>query len=194
MHTLTNRLRLFAHEHDDVPAFHAAYLVATFLVAAVFSLGYFALLIALHMALDYVKYREVFHFNLRMTFRGMFLESVVDIALLLLALTFAVYLSNDLALVALGGLIRSELTIIRMLGTVLPKIRIFEHCLTIALDVHSYLHAVHPNLRTPLTRVQIYSLVSIGATGVLLLAAPIVFHAHLADLAVIVGREFALQL
>ena len=60
MSTAIRHLRIFAHEHDDIPAFHAAYLVGTFLAAAIFNLGFFLLLIIGHMCLDVVKYRD-FH-------------------------------------------------------------------------------------------------------------------------------------
>ena len=53
-HTLASA-RLFAHRHDELPAFHAAYLVITVLCAALLSLGAFAALIVAHIALDYVK-------------------------------------------------------------------------------------------------------------------------------------------
>lgn len=157
MSTLTHSLRWFAHEHDDIPAFHAAYLVATFLAAAVLNLGFFAVLIAGHMTLDFIKYREVHQYSLRLTFKAMILESITDIALFLVALTFGVYLSHTYILAAFSGLIRSELTIVRALGTLLPKVGILEHMLVIALDVHAYMHNIDPALRGKLTTVQKWS-------------------------------------
>ena len=69
MQRVATRLRTFAWVHDELPAFHAAYLVLTFLTAALFNFGVFALLIAAHMMLDFVKYREVHGFTLLNTFR-----------------------------------------------------------------------------------------------------------------------------
>ena len=194
MHTLTTRLRLFAHEHDDVPAFHATYLIATFLVAAVFSLGYFAILIALHMALDYVKYRDYFHFGYLLTLKAMLLESVVDIALLFLSLTFAVYLSHDLALAMVSGLLRSALTIVRAIGTILPKIEIFEHLLSVVLNLHTYMYAPHANIGKRLSFVHRLSFLTIATTALLLVSSFIIFHGQLESLLAIYSRELTLKL
>ncbi len=162
------RFRAFAHEHDDIPAFHAAYLVATFLAAAVLNLGFFLVLILGHMALDFFKYREVHGFGLVRTFRAVILESIVDIALLLLALSFEVYLSHTFLLAGLSGIVRSELTILEALGTLLPKVHILEHMAVIAIDVHSYLHTVHPGVATPLSRIQKFSIaLTVICTGLL---------------------------
>lgn len=160
MHILSNRLRLFAHQHDDIPAFHAAYLVSTFLVAAIFNLGFFAILIVLHMLLDYVKYRDYFRFPVGLTIKAVLLESIVDIALFLLSMTFAVYLSTELAFPLLSGLGRSGLTILRALGTIVPKIHIAEHMLTIVLNLHLYLYTPHPDIRKPLSAAHRYSVLT----------------------------------
>lgn len=172
MSALALNLRSFAHEHDDIPAFHAAYLVATFLAAAVLNLGFFAVLIAGHMALDYVKYREVHQYGIRVTIKAMILESITDIALFLVALTFGVYLSHTYVLAAFSGLIRSELTLLRALGTLLPKVAILEHMIVIALDVHAYMHNVEPALRGKFTAVQTWSL-RFSVLSILLLAGSI---------------------
>jgi hypothetical protein len=134
MTAIANSFIGFAHEHDEVPAFHAAFLVATILSASVFNLGFFAFAIAGHMCLDFVKYRDLHRMSLRQTFRAMALESIGDIALFLLALTFAVYLNHTYLLSAMSGMVRSELTLLRAFGTVLPKVRIMENLLAIALN------------------------------------------------------------
>ena len=91
-------VRHFAHVHDDLPAFHAGYLVLTILVASLLNLGVFGLLIIAHMALDYVKYREHHGFSWRRTMEGMVRESLVDIALLGVGVVFAVYFHHTVAL------------------------------------------------------------------------------------------------
>ncbi len=189
-----NRFRLFAHQHDDIPAFHAAYLVTTFLMAAIFSLGYFVLLIVLHMVLDYVKYRDYFHFPLLLTLRSVLLESLADIALVLLSLTFAVYLSHDFALFAVSGILRSQLTVLRFLGTIVPKIYIIEHMITLALSFHSYLYSPHPEIRTPLSRVHRYCVYSIVVTLSLLALSLWVYRGNEDLLLSIVAREMTLRL
>lgn len=149
-----HHFRVFAHEHDDIPAFHAAYLVGTFLAAAVFNLGFFEILIAGHMVLDYFKYREVHGFSLSQTFKAVIIESISDIALFLLALTFSVYLSHTFLLAGVSGILRSQLTILEALGTLLPKVQILEHMTAVFFGFHAYLHSVHPGVTGPLTRIQ----------------------------------------
>lgn len=194
MHALTHRLRIFAHEHDDVPAFHAAYLVATFLVAAIFSLGYFAILIAMHMALDYVKYRDYFHFSYRVTVKAMLLESIVDIALFFVSLTFSVYLSNGLALSLVSGMFRSGLTVVKAFGTLVPKIQIVEHLLSVTVNMHQYLYTPHSDIRRPLSKVHKISVATIGITVLLLLGSIAIYHGHEADLRLLLQHELSLKL
>lgn len=183
------RFRAFAHEHDDIPAFHAAYLVATFLAAAVFNLGFFLILIVGHMTLDFFKYREVHGFSLGRTFKAMVLESITDLAFFLLALTFAVYLSHTYLLAAVSGLLRSELTILEALGTLLPKVQIFEHIAGVAFGVHNYLHAVNPGVSGPLSRMQKASLVLAVLCALLLAGSFFAFHGNEATLLAAYGRE-----
>ncbi len=178
------RFRAFAHEHDDIPAFHAAYLVATFLAAAVLNLGFFALLILGHMTLDFFKYREVHGFSLGRTFKAMIIESITDIALLLLALTFAVYLSHTFLLAAVGGLVRSELTILEALGTLLPKVQILEHLAAVFFGVHNYLHTVNPGVSGPFSRIQKFS-IGLASVCAILLAASFIFYSG--DLSTLLG-------
>ena len=64
-------LRRILHSHDEYPAFHAGYLVLTFLIAALFNLGMFALLISAHMMLDYIKYTELHQYGHRKALRAM---------------------------------------------------------------------------------------------------------------------------
>ncbi len=194
MHTLTRRLRLFAHEHDDIPAFHAAYLVTTFLVAAVFSLGYFAILIALHMMLDFVKYRDFFHYSIPMTIKAMILESIVDVAFFSVSLTFGVYLSHDLALSMVSGVFRSSLTLVEAFGTILPKIYIVEHMLVVAVSVQQYLYTPHIDIKLPLLKSHRYSLLAIGICLLLLLGSVPFYHARGADLMEVFARELTLKL
>lgn len=194
MHTLITRFRRFAHEHDDVPAFHAVYLVVTFLAAAMLSLGFFAILIALHMCLDYVKYRDLFRFDVVTTFKSMILESIVDIALLMLALTFSVYLSDLFLLAAVSGLLRSGLTVAKAIGTILPKFRILEHLIVILVDLHVYLYTPHSDIRRPLARAHRYALATIGVTTVLLLFAFYLFRGHEGELMTILTHDLVLHL
>ena len=124
---MQSALRTFAHKHDELPAFHAAYLVITVLIAALLNLGVFVFLIATHMALDYVKYREYHKYSLRQTLRGVMRESLFDITLLALATVITIYLHHSLSSIAgLSGLLRAEVTIARGLGTLIPKFEILH--------------------------------------------------------------------
>ncbi len=189
MSSAIRRIRVFAHEHDDVPAFHATYLVCTVLAASLFNLGFFLLLILGHMSLDFVKYREIHHFDLPTTFKAMILESIVDISLFLFSLTVGIYLSHAYVLAALSGLLRSELTVLRAVGTIIPKIYILENMACILFNFQSYLHSIHPNLRIPLTRIQHWSL-RVTYVCLFALAMTIVFfHGREMTLLNILARE-----
>lgn len=190
MTSATYKLRRFVHTHDDIPAFHATFLVSTFLAAALFHAGFFALLIVLHMCLDYVKYRDYHGFTLGVTFKAIILESIHDIGLLLLSLTFAVYLHHTFFLVAVSGLLRSEMTVIRALGIVLPRIRIVEHMLAILLDLNSYFIAPCPGLERSLTRMEKYSLYTTVICGSLLAFSFLLYQGHPHDLLAIYATEF----
>jgi hypothetical protein len=178
MHALTRGLRSFAHQHDDVPAFHAGFLVATILSAAVLNLGFFAIAIVLHMTLDFVKYRDLHRYDLKTTCKAIILESVADIALFLIALTFAVYLNHTYMLAAMSGMLRSELTVLRAVGMLIPKVRMVENILAILLNFHNYMHSVHPDLARPITRVQRWSICTIVVCSALLLLAVFLYQSN----------------
>ena len=155
MTAITSSFRGFAHEHDDVPAFHAAFLVGTILCAAVFNLGFYAIMILAHVCLDIVKYRDIHHMSFKQTVKAAALESISDVALFLVSLNFAVYLNHTYMLGALSGLLRSQLTVLRAFGTMLPKIRILENMCSLALNFHGYIHAPHPALDRKLSLIHI---------------------------------------
>jgi hypothetical protein len=194
MQTVLHHIRIFAHEHDDIPAFHAAYLVGTFLAAAIFNLGFFLVLIAAHMCLDIIKYRDLHGFGWLLTARAVIYENIVDIALFLLALTFAVYLHHTFAVIAVSGLVRSEFTIIRGLGTILPKMGIVEHTFGILLNFHAYLYSLHPDLKQPIARVHRWSSITVIICLILLGLAVVLYQGHLIDLGSVLRNELELKL
>ncbi len=194
MSTAIRHLRIFAHEHDDIPAFHAAYLVGTFLAAAIFNLGFFLLLIIGHMCLDVVKYRDFHGYSWYLTWKAVFMESIVDIALFLLALTFAVYLNHTFALEVVSGLVRSEMTVIRALGMLVPKIQILEHMLSLVVNFHTYLHSPHPDLSKSISRVHHWSLLTTYICLGLLAFAAVYYVRHEIDLLRVLQNELSLHL
>ena len=147
MHILTNNIRLFIHEHDKMPAFHAGYLVVTFLIAALFNLGMFALVIIAHMTLDYVKYTEVYGYKRKETLKAMFSESSIDIVLLLIGLVFVVYLHHGVEVAAVSGLVRAGVTLARGLGTVIPKLEILYRFLDTLMNPQEHMQHLHENVR-----------------------------------------------
>ncbi len=189
MTALVTSIKGFAHEHDQVPAFHAAFLVATILSAAVFNLGFFACAIAAHMSLDFVKYRDFHHMSLSKTCRAIARESIGDIALFLTALTFAVYLNHTFMLSAMSGMLRSELTLLRAVGTIIPKIRIMENILAIALNIHTYMHTPNPMLNRKLSRIEKCSVVTIVVCSALLIGAVFLYMSHQWDLSQVLKHE-----
>lgn len=146
MTKLLSGARSFAHRHDDLPAFHAAYLVLTLLSAALFSLGVFALLIVAHMSLDFVKYREVHKFTLKGTVEGIVRESLVDVVLLFVGLTFAVYFHHTMLIAGVSGLIRAEMTILSAFGMLIPKFTILHHIVEVTVHVGHYIRHPHPRI------------------------------------------------
>ena len=185
-----NTLKSFALRHDQLPAFHAGYLVLTILIASMFHLGAFALLIIGHMTLDCIKYRETHHYSWRKTGMAMLRESLVDITLLLLGLLFAVYLHHSLPVIAgLSGLYRSEVTVMRALGMFIPKVRILCEFLCILSNIHQYMNTVPTYLGKKWTPVEYTCVLSLALMVVLMLLAPAVLSVDASLILGILGAE-----
>jgi hypothetical protein len=164
-------LRAFAHRHDEMPAFHAGYLVLVVLTAALLNLGVFALLVATHMSLDIVKYHDFHGFSWKLTAKGTLRESLIDVMLLLIGLVFAVYLHHGAGVIALSGFLRAEGTIIRALGMIIPKLEVFQHVLHIFLTTREHLVVIEPATTTGWSRLDCFCLGVIALSGVLLVFA-----------------------
>ncbi len=183
-------LKYFAHRHDQLPAFHATYLVLTVLAASLFPLGAFGLLIIAHMSLDCVKYREHHRYTWNRTGIAMLRESLVDITLFMLGLLFAVYLHHSLpGIAALSGLYRSEVTLLRAFGTLIPKMKILYDFLAVLSNLHHYLHHVPTYVKKGWDPVEYVSLFSLPIIVVLLLLAPSVLSLDATHFAVILRSE-----
>ncbi len=176
--TLRN-VRSFAYQHDDLPAFHAAYLVLTFLAAALFNLGFFALLVVLHMALDVYKYRDVHRLSWAKTVEGVIRESLIDTSLLLMGLAVTVYLHPSLALyTGIKGMMLAEITLIRAVGVLAPKLKILYDFLHIVAQLDHYLHRKHPQLNKPASVVEYVALFGMFISLGLLFIAPAALGMH----------------
>ncbi|MBM3227707.1 hypothetical protein FJZ27_02475 [Candidatus Peribacteria bacterium] len=146
MTTLIASTRAFAHRHDELPALHAAYLVVAVLSAALFSFGLFAALIALHMALDIVKYRELHRCTWRRTLQGVLRESLRDIMLLSVGLACTVYLDRTMGLIAVSGLVRLVLVVASAVVIVAPKYFILNESVMLLSHMRHYLSWKHPRM------------------------------------------------
>lgn len=170
---LQGTIKSFAEVHDDLPAFHAAYVILTVLFAAMVSIGMFGVLIACHMVLDAVKYRSVHKCTWRRTCEGIARESLVDVTLFLLALTFGVYLHHSInGIATLGGMHRAEVTLLRAAGTVAPKFGILDHLLQIFFHIELYIVAVHSRLGKRFTSMERLCVLASGTTLFFLSVAP----------------------
>lgn len=139
-------IRNFAHSHDDIPAFHAGYLILAILFAALFNLGAFLLLIVAHMSLDLVKYRERHGFSWVKTGEGILRESLNDITLLSIGLALSVYLHHHIGISTISGLLHLHVSIIRSLILLVPKFQILRHFLTVVLHLRRYIQDLHPGM------------------------------------------------
>lgn len=167
-------IRTFAHQHDDLPAFHAAYLVLTFLAAALFNLGFFAVIIAVHMALDTFKYREVHGLSWKRTIEGVIRESLIDCTLFLFGLVISVYLHASLTgLSGIKGMMLAEITVLRGVGIMTPKLKILYEMLKILSDLDHYLMRLHPRFGKNAGLIEYVCMFSICVTLGMLLIAPI---------------------
>ncbi|MFH0770511.1 MAG: hypothetical protein V1926_03990 [Candidatus Peregrinibacteria bacterium] len=173
---INSSLRSFAHNHDELPAFHVGYIVLVFIIVGLLNAGVFALLIIAHMALDTVKYRERHGFGWKLTVEGILRENLFDCALLAASLLFSVYLHPSVILLGLSGIARTELTLVRAAGTILPRMEIFEHFLWILLHMRTYFAHPHLRLQRGLGIAEMVSLVVLLMTVPLLLLAPFILH------------------
>lgn len=174
---IAQRFLRFAIAHDDVPAFHAAYLVLTLLAAALLNTGAFALLIVAHAGLDLVKYREVHGRAWPRTLASTLRESLLDLFLLSGALVLAVYLHHGTGIVAVSGIVRAETSLLRGVLLLLPRVGVLWNTLWIFTNIRHHL------LRSPeatgpwKVREQLYLLGTLGAL-LLLAVAPSLFGAE----------------
>ena len=173
MTTLISAVHGFARDHDEMPAFRAGYMVITFLIAALFSLGMFGALIVVHMGLDIVKYRH-HRYGIGATFVAMLRESLVDMTLLGLGMVFAVYFHTSLPLIAgVSGLLRAELTVVQGIGTVLPKMKMLQRFIETMTNINLYFSKTIRKTQE-LRPVELWCFFILGTIVSLLLLAPFV--------------------
>jgi hypothetical protein len=183
-------VRGFIHEHDDMPAFHATYCVLTALVAAMFNLGAFALLIVFHVGLDLVKYREVHGFGWLRTWRAAARESLVDLTLLCLGLTFAVYLHHSLPhIAALSGLVLAEISLIHFTALFGAKLKILSDVLGVFMHLEHYMAIRHPRIAKPFSHLERVCMLTVTVSLFLIAVSSLTLRIDMASVAEILLRE-----
>jgi hypothetical protein len=190
MTTLTRTIRSFAARHDDIPAFHAGYLLCTLLIAALLNIGMFAVLILLHCLLDIIKYRDHHGLSWRKTFEGMARENLVDVTLLCTALAFAMYFHHSAGFLAgAGGVLRAEMSIVRGFFLLIPKFTILHNVLCVLANIQHYYATINPRLGAALQPVERCYLLCLGVTIMLLAFAPWLLGISMADYTEILVHE-----
>jgi len=187
--TITLALRHFAHEHDDLPAFHAGYLVLTVVAAGILNLGVFALLIAAHFSLDLVKYREMHGFSWIQTIEASLREGLMDFFLFMTALGISTYIHHAIGIAALSGVIRADLTVVRLAGEFLPKFEILHRFLSVILHIGEHMRTVHMRIGERLTAGERMEIFLIATSLILILAAPGLLHISTAAVAKTLAYE-----
>lgn len=179
MNTLTSPLLQFIHDHDKQPVFQAGYLVLAFLAAALLNIGFFAILIGIHIFIDVLKYSGKYRMSSASAWRSAFIESLFDICLLCIALTLTVYLQYVHGAFDITSNARSALSLVSLIIILGPKFRIFK-------DVtHT------PAITNPLSlgSTQKILLLIIVVCLVALMFTPMLFSGHAEDLSFVLMRS-----
>jgi hypothetical protein len=138
-------------------------------------MGAFGCLILIHIALDLVKYHDLHRLNWRKTLGETLRENLIDLTLLGVGLSFAVYFHHSaVGLSGLSGLRRAEASIARGLGTIIPKMKILHHFLKIMAHMQYYLSHTRTDLNERWSSLdRTHALLLVVSLG-LLIAAPFV--------------------
>lgn len=176
LHRTSHAFKNFASVHDDLPAFKAGYLVLTVITAALFPLGAFFLLIVAHASLDLVKYREHMGLNWAQTGEGILRENLLDITLLGIGFVFAMYFHHTIGIAGVSGVLRADITIIRGLGTLIPKAEILNDFLHVMGRLWTHLHTPHERIGKSWNSGEKLCFFVLTASVILLVTAPTILH------------------
>lgn len=172
-YTLT-RLRLLLRVREEMPALHASFLLLTFIAAALLNLGFFAVLVFLHMMVDAVKYREVHRYSWTQTLRATLIESLVDLMLLSLGTFAAIYLHRDAGIVATSSVLSVKAIIARAAMLYIPRVEILSHTVHIASNLRRHVRDATTKRNAMLTRGQRLSLFALLFCTLMILWAPFI--------------------
>lgn len=189
----TRSLRAFAAQHDALPAFQAGYIVLTFIVAALFRLGTFALLIAAHMALDVMKYREYRGLAWGKTIRAVVRENITDVALFTIGLACAVYFHYSLPVIAgVSGISRAFLSILGAAGTTVPKWEIGNRFVRTLRNMPAYLQDKSMKIGAPFDGMERFCFFAIVFNLALIAISPFLLATDTATIIGVVLEEMRL--
>ena len=149
--TFYNSLLRFIQSHDEHMLFQLTYLVLVILAVMFLNLGFFVLLILVHMSLDIVKYRHFHKLSAVQTFMSTLHESMIDIMLLLVGLVISVYFQHSIGIVALSGFIRAESSLTRVFVMFFSKFTATTHFVKPLTRLQQHFESVHRSLPTSLT-------------------------------------------
>ncbi|MBP9774107.1 MAG: hypothetical protein KBD00_05815 [Candidatus Peribacteraceae bacterium] len=172
----------FVHHHDDLPVFQAAYLVGAFLAALIFNIGFFLVLVSIHVVLDTIKYRQRFGFSIGNSVRHALVESLFDISLFLVALALTLYLNHSYGLAAISGIARTQLTLLAAIGTVGPKMKILRDTVTASLHITGHSFAAASHGRIVLSSMQQLMLAVSAVALAAIIYTPVAYATHEVDL------------
>src|SRR3989338_5029895 len=175
MHRVSQHVRAFAMVHDGIPAFHAASILLTVIAAALLNTGAFAVLIAAHMSLDIVKYRDVHGMSWSRTLVATARESLLDLFFLGLALCFALYLHHGQSVFAVSGMVRMERMLFQVFGIGLARLEVLLHQLWVFSNIRQHLQDVR-DFTGSWRIVEILWLCGFVATVAFIVAAPFVME------------------
>lgn len=171
--TYVGNMKRFAHEHDDLPAFHAGFLMLTFLCAILLPLGAFVVLVAIHALLDVYKYRDRHGYSWKKVWKGVVKEGLMDGTLIIIGFVFAVYLHHSTGIETVSMLMRMEMWMLRFFGTTIPKLTILHSFLKILSHVHHYIEQIHPRMRKGWSKLDQLCFIFIGVAVLMLVIAPV---------------------
>ena len=122
-----------AHEHDEWPLFRIWFSVMTVIASIVLNMGVFAVLVALHMALDVIKYRTKHSLPWYWVGVETLRESLLDLFFIALGLLLAIAFHHAVAVAGVGKPAELGILFLSLLLRWGPRIKIAEHLLEIVL-------------------------------------------------------------
>ncbi len=185
----TSAFQSFVREHDELPAFKAVYITLVFLIAALLNLGFFLLLILVHIALDVLKYRQK-RLPTGKMMRAIVREHMADLLLFSTALLFAVYLHHSAGIIALSGVMQALETVLKGMLLLFARLGILLHIFPSEAAQPSRVRVRHISYSTtPLTFLDYFCLGTLILTLAFIIAAPFLLHLPLSTIRHVLAEQ-----